>query len=185
MTTKLLSLVVILLGLIGAPGAHACPALLNHRFQTLQGTALDLCSYVNRPILVVNTASKCGYTPQFEKLESLHRRYGKHGLLVLGFPSNDFSQELATNQEIARFCVLTYAIEFPMIEQGAVTGPRASPFFRALAAASGEAPQWNFHKYLISPDGKTVHTFPSAMEPDAPEILSRVRAMLKTGTSAR
>ena len=161
--------------------AQACPSLLDHRFTSLQGKPVNLCDYANRPILVVNTASKCGYTSQFDKLEALHRQYGggKRGLVVLGFPSNDFNQELATNKEIANFCRLTYAIEFPMIEQGAVTGAKASAFYRSLAAASGEAPQWNFHKYLIAPDGKTVYAFRSAVEPDAPEIMTRVRPMLK------
>ncbi len=165
--------------LAAAQFAQACPALLDHRFTSLQGKEVNLCEYANRPILVVNTASKCGYTPQFDKLEALHKRYGKRGLVVLGFPSNDFNQELATNKEIANFCRLTYAIEFPMIEHGAVKGAKASAFYRALAAASGEAPQWNFHKYLIAPDGKTVHAFRSAVEPDAPEIMTRVRPMLK------
>ncbi len=159
--------------------AYACPALLDHRYISLQGKPVNLCAFANRPILIVNTASKCGYTPQFEKLEALNKQYGKRGLVVLGFPSNDFNQELATNKEIANFCLLTYAVEFPMIEQGAVTGAAASPLYRALAAASGEAPQWNFHKYLIAPDGKTVYAFRSAVEPDAPEIITRVRGMLR------
>ncbi len=170
---------LILLGLMAVQLAHACPALLDHRFTSLQGKTLNLCEYANRPILIVNTASKCGYTPQFDKLEALYKQYGKRGLVVLGFPSNDFNQELASNKEIATFCRLTYAIEFPMIEQGAVSGAKASPLFRALAATSGEAPQWNFHKYLIAPDGKTVYGFRSAVEPDAPEIMSRLKPMLK------
>ncbi len=174
-----LSAPLIVLGLMAVQLAHACPALLDHRFTSLQGKTLNLCEYANRPILVVNTASKCGYTPQFDKLEALHKQYGKRGLLVLGFPSNDFNQEFASNKEIAAFCRLTYAIEFPMIEQGAVSGAKASPLFRALATASGEAPQWNFHKYLIAPDGKTVYGFRSAVEPDAPEIMARLKPMLK------
>ena len=169
----------ILLGLSVVPFAQACPTLLDHRFTSLQGNTVNLCDYANRPILVVNTASKCGYTPQFDKLEALNKQYGKRGLVVLGFPSNDFNQEFATNKEIATFCRLTYAIEFPMIEQGAVTGAKASPLFRGLAAAAGEAPRWNFHKYLIAPDGKTVYGFRSAVEPDSAEIMSRLRPMLK------
>ena len=180
---KMESLVVIMAGLIAvlcvSPHASACTGLLDHRFTSLQGKPVNLCEFANRPILIVNTASKCGYTPQFEKLEALHKQNGTRGLVVLGFPSNDFNQELASNKEIANFCLLTYAIEFPMIEQGAVTGAKASPLFRALAAASGEVPQWNFHKYLIAPDGKTVYGFRSAVEPDAPEIMKRVRPMLR------
>ena len=159
--------------------AQACPDLLNHRYTTLQGKPIDLCRHANRPILVVNTASKCGYTPQFEKLEALHRRFRDRGLLVIGFPSNDFNQELATNREIGEFCRLTYFVEFPMVEQGAVTGIRADPFFRKLAALAGTAPQWNFHKYLIAPDGKTVYSFRSQVEPDGAEIMGRLRPMLK------
>ena len=159
--------------------AMACPELLNHRFTTLQGKPLNLCEHANRPILVVNTASKCGYTPQFEKLEAMYKRYRSRGLLVVGFPSNDFNQELATNREVAEFCRLTYFVEFPMVEKGAVTGDGASPFFGQLRAAGGEAPQWNFHKYLIAPDGKTVYSFRSRVEPDAREIMVRLAPMLK------
>ena len=158
---------------------QACPALLDHRYTSLQGKPLDLCSFAGRPVLVVNTASKCGYTPQFEKLEAMHRRYQKSGLVVLGFPSNDFNQELATNKEIAEFCKLTYFVEFPMIEQGSVTGPLATPFFRQLAAAAGAAPRWNFHKYLIAPDGKVVYSFPSAVEPDSGELMGKLQPMLR------
>lgn len=166
-------------GLMATQWALGCTALLDHRFTSLQGKPVNLCSYANRPILVVNTASRCGYTGQFDKLESLNKAYEKRGLVVLGFPSNDFNQELATNKEIANFCRLTYAIEFPMIEQSSVTGATASPLFRQLAAAAGEAPQWNFHKYLIAPDGKTVYGFRGAVEPDSAEIMRRLKPMLK------
>ena len=159
--------------------AQACPDLLNHRYTTLQGKPIDLCRYANRPILVVNTASKCGYTPQFEKLEALHRRFRDRGLVVIGFPSNDFNQELSTNREIGEFCRLTYFVEFPMVERGAVTGAGADPFFRKLAALTGTAPQWNFHKYLIAPDAKTVYSFRTQVEPDAAEIMGRLNPMLK------
>jgi glutathione peroxidase len=166
---------------LGAPGAaaSACPALLDHRFNSLQGKPVDLCEYANRPILVVNTASKCGYTPQFDKLEAMYKRYRSRGLVVVGFPSNDFNQELATNKEIGSFCRLTYFVEFPMIEKSSVTGAAADPFFRQLRAVTGEAPQWNFHKYLIAPDGKTVYSFRSQVEPDSPEITSRLSPMLR------
>jgi len=159
--------------------AEACPSLLDHRYTSLQGKPVNLCDFANRPILVVNTASKCGYTPQFEKLEALYKRYRDRGLVVLGFPSNDFRQELATNREIAEFCKLTYFIDFPMIEKSSVRGEEASPFYRQLAAATGEAPQWNFHKYLIAPDGKTVYSFRTRVEPDAPEVMERLLPMLK------
>ena len=159
--------------------AHGCPELLKHRYTSLQGKAVDLCSYAGRPILVVNTASKCGYTPQFEKLEALHQRYQGRGLVVLGFPSNDFNQEFATNKEVADFCKLTYFVEFPMVEQGSVTGPRANAFFKQLAATAGAAPQWNFHKYLIAPDGKAVYSYPSQVEPDSRAVMDKLLPMLK------
>ena len=159
--------------------AAACPELLNQRYTSLQGKPVNLCDFAGRPVLVVNTASKCGYTPQFEKLEAMHIRYRGRGLVVLGFPSNDFNQELATNREIAEFCKLTYFVEFPMVEKAAVTGADAMPFYRQLRAATGQSPQWNFHKYLIAPDGKTVYSFDTQVEPDAREIMSRLRPMLK------
>jgi len=159
--------------------AAACPELLNHRYTSLQGKPVNLCDFAGRPVLVVNTASKCGYTPQFEKLEAIHNRYRGRGLVVLGFPSNDFNQELATNKEIAEFCKLTYFVEFPMIEKGSVSGSGADPFFKQLAAATGATPRWNFHKYLIAPDGKTVHSFGTQVEPDSREIMSRLLPMLR------
>ena len=167
--------------LAGLPGiaAAACTDLLKHNYTSLQGKPVNLCEYANRPILVVNTASKCGYTPQFEKLEAMNKRYAPRGLVVLGFPSNDFNQELATNREIAEFCKLTYFVEFPMIEKGSVKGPAANEFYKQLAAAAGEAPQWNFHKYLIAPDGKTVHSFRAQVEPDSREVMGKLTPMLK------
>lgn len=172
---------IAVLALAGIPAVAnaACPELLNQTYTSLQGKTVNLCEFANRPILVVNTASKCGYTPQFEKLEALNRRYGRQGLVVLGFPSNDFNQELATNEEIAQFCKLTYFVEFPMIAKGSVTGPAANAFYRKLAAASGESPQWNFHKYLIAPDGRTVYSFRSRVEPDGREIMARLAPMLR------
>ena len=172
--------IVIALTLAMLPAlASACPSLLDHRYTSLQGKPVNLCDYAGRPILVVNTASKCGYTPQFEKLEALHRRYQARGLVVLGFPSNDFNQEFGTNQEIAQFCKLTYFVEFPMIERGSVTGAGANAFYKRLAAASGTSPRWNFHKYLIAPDGKTVASYPSEVEPDSRAILAKLLPMLK------
>ena len=171
--------ILLVLALAALPAlADACPSLLNHRYTSLQGKPVNLCEFAGKPILVVNTASKCGYTPQFEKLEGLHKRYqGK--LVVLGFPTNDFNQELATNKEIAEFCKLTYFVEFPMIEKGSVKGPAANDFYKQLAAATGTAPSWNFHKYLIAPDGKTVHSFGTRVEPDSREIMGKLQPMLK------
>lgn len=157
----------------------ACPALLNHQMKGLDGKPLDLCQFEGRAIIVVNTASKCGYTPQFEKLEGMYKQYKAKGLVVLGFPSNDFRQELASNAEVGEFCRLTYGVQFPMVEKTSVTGDAANPLFRQLAAATGQAPRWNFHKYLIAPDGKTVTSFATGVEPDSAEVMAKLKPMLK------
>ncbi len=139
--------------LAGLPGfaVGACTDLLKHSYTSLQGKPVNLCEYANRPILVVNTASKCGYTPQFEKLEAMNKRYAPRGLVVLGFPSNDFNQELGTNKEIAEFCKLTYFVEFPMIEKGSVRGAGANEFYKQLAAAAGRGAPVEFPQVPDSP----------------------------------
>lgn len=167
------------LAVLAGAASAACPKLLDHKFTSLQGEAVNLCNYSDRAILVVNTASKCGYTPQFEKLEGMYRKYKDKGLMVVGFPSNDFNQEPGSNQDIGRFCKLTYGVEFPMISKGSVTGADATPFYRELAAATGEPPQWNFHKYLIMPGAKQVYSFRSKIEPDSPQIMGKLEPILK------
>ncbi len=159
--------------------AQTCSPLLNHQFKTLQGQNLNLCDYQGKPILVVNTASKCGFTPQFDKLEKLYSQYKSKGLLVIGFPSNDFKQELTTNSEIGSFCKLTYGVNFPMVSKGSVKGENATPFYKALIKASGTEPKWNFHKYVIAADGKSVQSFYSATEPDDAAILKLIVPHLK------
>ncbi|AVY94313.1 glutathione peroxidase [Microvirgula aerodenitrificans] len=165
--------------LIAGMANAACPPLLDHRFKLLDGSSLDLCKYADQPILVVNTASKCGFAPQFDALEKLYRDYKPRGLLVIGFPSNDFRQELPSNKEIGDFCRLTYFVQFPMVESSVVTGSKAIPFFRQLKAATGDVPRWNFHKYVIAPGGKTVTAFGTLTKPDAPEILDAIRPGLR------
>jgi glutathione peroxidase len=181
MFNRLLKLSGILL-MLAAPLpslAGECPALLNHQFKTLQGESINLCDYRDKPILVVNTASKCGFTPQFEKLESLYSQYKDKGLLVIGFPSNDFRQELKSDSEIGSFCKLTYGVKFPMVSKGAVSGSNANPFYKQLAAISGQQPQWNFHKYVIAPGGKSVQSFTSTTQPDDPAIMKLIEPNLK------
>jgi glutathione peroxidase len=156
-----------------------CPALLNHQFKGLDGKPLDLCQFEGKAVLVVNTASRCGFTPQFEKLEGLYRQYREKGLVVVGFPSNDFRQELQSNAEVGDFCRSTYGVQFPMVEKTSVTGDGANPFFKQLATSANEAPRWNFHKYLIAPDGRTVHSFQSQVEPDAPAVMAKLQPMLR------
>jgi glutathione peroxidase len=173
------ALAALVLSLPAPAPAAECPKLLDHRFQSLQGQSIDLCNFSDRTILVVNTASKCGYTPQFEKLEGMYRKYKDRGLLVIGFPSNDFNQELATDKEIAEFCKLTYAVDFPMISKGAVTGDQATSFYQQLRSATGQAPRWNFHKYVITPGAKQVYSFGTRVEPDAPEIMGKITPNLR------
>jgi glutathione peroxidase len=159
--------------------ADACPSLLDHQFKSVQGGDVDMCQFADRAILVVNTASRCGFTPQFTKLQAMYDQYKDKGLVVVGFPSNDFRQELATNKEVGEFCLTNYNVKFPMIEKTSVKGAGANPLFRQLAQRTGQEPGWNFHKYLISPGGKEVYSFPTSTEPDAAEIRAKLKLMLK------
>jgi glutathione peroxidase len=157
----------------------ACAELYNHQFTTLQGEKLNLCDYQNKPILVVNTASKCGFTPQFEALEAVYAKYKSDGLLVIGFPSNDFKQEPGDNKQIGDFCKLTYAVKFPMMTKSSVTGANANLFYKQLTAKTGQAPKWNFYKYVILPGGKEVFAFSSDVQPGSNEILAKIKPSLK------
>jgi glutathione peroxidase len=157
-----------------SPGTSAnCPSLLQHRFARLQdGAPQDLCQYAGRVLLVVNTASYCGFTGQYRGLEDLFERYRARGLVVLGFPSNDFGrQEPGDAKAIADFCENTFGVRFPMFDKTVVSGPQAHPLYRELTRRTGQAPQWNFHKYLVSRDGTRVTSYPSAMEPNNPSLL--------------
>lgn len=161
--------------------AGDCPALLDHRFRTLAADRSDhLCeTWRGQVLLVVNTASKCGYTPQFDGLEKLQQTYGARGFSVLGFPSNDFRQELAAEGEILQFCRLTYGVEFPMYEPTAVAaGDAQHPFYRALSAAAGQAPRWNFQKYLIDRSGRLVASFPAQTDPQDPTLITAIEKLL-------
>ncbi|MGH6608898.1 MAG: glutathione peroxidase [Burkholderiaceae bacterium] len=181
--SKFATLTFVLLAAIAAPaGAQQCPPLLNHTFPRLQDeTAQPLCQYKGRVLLVVNTASYCGFTPQYEGLEKLHAQYSARGLTVLGFPSGDFgNQEKANNKEIAEFCYNTYGVKFPMFAKSSVTGANANPFFAALTQSTGEPPKWNFHKYLIDRDGKVVASFGSKTEPLDKRLTSQIERLLET-----
>ncbi len=168
---------------VSAPRAStqaACPALLNHTVKKLQDdSAMDLCQYAGKVVLVVNTASKCGFTGQFDPLEKLYKRYKDKGLVILGFPSNDFAQELNNSKEIADFCVNTYGVEFPMTSKAVVSGKDAHPFYKALAASTkGDTPSWNFHKYLIARDGKTVTSYSTVTSPDSAKVVKQIESLL-------
>ncbi|MBE7367395.1 glutathione peroxidase [Ramlibacter sp. HM2] len=163
-----------------APAAPAaCPAVLQHTFARLQDEKPQpLCQYAGRVLLVVNTASFCGFTHQYQGLEALHARYRDRGLVVLGFPSNDFAQEKGSNKEIAEFCENTFGVRFPMFGKSAVRGADANPLFRQLAAQTGQAPTWNFHKYLIGRDGRVVAHWGSRTAPDNAQLLQAVEKQL-------
>ncbi|AVS76083.1 glutathione peroxidase [Paracidovorax cattleyae] len=160
--------------------AAPCPAVLRHTMPRLQDEApQDLCQYKGQVLLVVNTASYCGFTGQYEGLEALHARYKTQGFAVLGFPSNDFAQETGSNAQIADFCSNTFGVRFPMFAKSSVKGADASPFYRELAAQAGEAPRWNFHKYLLDRNGRVVGSFGSSVVPDDPKIVRAVEQQLK------
>jgi len=132
-------------------------------------------TYEGKVVLVVNTASKCGNTPQYEGLEKLYEEYGDDGLVVLGFPSNDFmGQEPGTEEQIEEFCRLTYSVKFPMFEKVTVKEGEAHPFFDQLAAAAGTYPTWNFHKYLIGRDGQLISEFSPRTQPYSDDLLAAI-----------
>lgn len=150
-------------------------------FTGIDGRSLSMGDYRGRAILVVNTASQCGFTPQYEDLQALHQRYAARGLVVLGVPSNDFGgQEPGSNAEIKGFCETRFGVEFPMTEKQKVSGADAHPFFRWITAEAGEAaePRWNFHKYLIDCQGQLVGTWPSRVRPVDPQITGEIEKLL-------
>ena len=163
-----------------APAGTGCPPLLKQQFKRLQDEApQDLCQYTGKVVLVVNTASYCGFTNQYEGLEALYARLGPKGLVVLGFPSNDFGQqEPGNNKQIADFCFNTYAVKFPMFSKTSVLGKDANPLFAALTKTSSKAPTWNFHKYLLDRRGKLVGSYPGEIEPGNPALLSQIEKAL-------
>jgi glutathione peroxidase len=155
----------------------ACPALLDRNMANLLDQPQSLCDYAGSVLLVVNTASECGYTPQYEGLEALYRKYKSRGLVVLGFPSNDFGgQEPGGNKDIAAFCVNQYAIDFPMFAKSEL---RKNPLFADLIKASGAAPRWNFHKYLVDRSGARVQSFDTRVAPDDPKLVGAIERLLQ------
>jgi glutathione peroxidase len=161
-----------------APAA-ACPTLLNHTFPRLQDEKpQSLCQYSGKVILVVNTASYCGFTPQYKGLEAIYSQYKDKGFVVLGFPSNDFAQEKSNNQDIADFCENTFGVKFPMFTRTAVTGDSAVPFFKQLAQDPGQRPKWNFYKYLIGRDGKLIDSYNSMTSPESKSVVQAIEKSL-------
>ncbi|MEN6542388.1 glutathione peroxidase [Parvibaculum sp.] len=154
-----------------------------HRFEfrTIKGEALPLSQFEGRAVLVVNTASRCGFTPQYRELQGLWERYRARGLVVIGVPSNDFgAQEPGTEAEILEFCEVNYDIDFPLTAKEAVIGEEAHPFYKWVAEVGGEnaAPRWNFHKYLIGPGGELVNIYSSKVSPLDAALVSEIEALL-------
>ena len=162
------------------PTEEACPALLNHQFPRLQDEKnVSMCAFKGQVLLVVNTASYCGFTGQYEELEQLQRKYNAKGFNVVGFPSNDFGkQEPKSNKEIAEFCNNTFGVKFPMFAKSSVKGEQANPLYKQLIKTTGVEPGWNFHKYLIDRNGKVIGTFKSGVSPQSPEITQAISRAL-------
>ncbi|MFT3762355.1 MAG: glutathione peroxidase [Pseudoxanthomonas sp.] len=171
---------VIFLALVA--GTASASGLLDLSYRPLAGKApvnLDK-TYGGQVLLVVNTASKCGNTPQYEGLEALYKRYSARGFSVLGFPSNDFKgQEPGSEAEIQEFCTLTYGVKFPMFEKVHVIGDEATPLYKELTRETGVAPHWNFHKYLIGRDGRVLAQFHDKVQPDDPALVQAIENALK------
>ncbi|QQS53474.1 MAG: glutathione peroxidase [Candidatus Competibacteraceae bacterium] len=157
-----------------------CPANLDFRMRPLASDrAESLCErYAGKVLLVVNTASQCGFTPQYQGLDALYDRYRKQGLVVLGFPSNDFAQEPGGEKDIQNFCRLNYGVRFPMYEKIGVSSAAAHPFYHQLAAGGDGYPQWNFYKYLLDRNGVVVALFPSRTRPDDPQLIAAIEQLL-------
>ena len=163
-----------------AASTAGCPALLQHTMTRLQDEAPQpLCQYAGKVLLVVNTASQCGYTPQYQGLEALHTRYAARGLVVMGFPSNDFGgQEPGDARKIGETCFNVYGVRFPMFSKIVVKGAGAHPLYSQLSKAARQAPGWNFHKYLVDRQGRVVASFKSDVEPEDKRLTGEVEKLL-------
>lgn len=165
---------------ISAPvTAATCPPLLDRTVPNLLDQPTSLCQYAGKVLLVVNTASLCGFTPQYEGLERVYRKYRDRGLVVLGFPANDFGgQEPGSNKDIASFCQINYGVSFPMFAKSSVAGRNANPLFVRLSEASSSPPAWNFHKYLVDRTGQQVAAFPSNVSPEDRGLVAEIERLL-------
>ncbi|SFN17057.1 glutathione peroxidase [Thioclava dalianensis] len=162
--------------------AVASPAMPpNLSFDLVEGGKIDLTSYEGKVILVVNTASKCGYAPQFTQLQDLSDRYWDQGLVILTVPSNDFKQELSTAEAAKQYCAMTFGAELPMARITQVTGTGAHPFYAWLRAERGFEPSWNFNKVLIGRDGRVIDTYPASVEPASQSFTGAIETALGQG----
>ncbi len=165
--------------LLASEVSMACPDVLDHKMKDLEGNDVNLCDFAGKVVLAVNTASYCGNTPQYKGLEALHERYQDKGLVVIGFPANDFgAQEPGSSKDIKDFCERTYGVAFPMMEKTSVVPGKANPVFDKLTQLTGDAPEWNFHKYLIARDGKRAFSFSARTQPESKAVVSRIEELL-------
>ena len=157
----------------------ACSNLLDTDMRLLDSSeTVNLCSYEDQVLLVVNVASRCGYTYQYASLQKLYEEYKDDGFVVLGVPSRDFMQEYSSEEDVAEFCSTEYGVNFPMLATSKVRGPKASALYKKLIKQSGFSPSWNFNKYLISRDGSVVSTYGSKVKPDSIELTSKIEELL-------
>lgn len=157
----------------------ACSSILDTEIRVLDSSeTVNLCKYEDNVVMVVNVASRCGYTYQYASLQSLYEEYKDQGFVVLGVPSRDFFQEYSSEEDVAEFCSTEYGVNFPMFATSKVRGNKASPLFKKLIAASGEEPTWNFNKYLISRDGEKIYKYGSKVKPDSPELKNQIEELL-------
>ena len=177
---KLLTLTAAAIVAVAAAPAALPGNAYGFNMQTIDGKPMPFAQYKGKALLVVNTASFCGYTPQYEGLQKLYETYSAQGLVVIGVPSDDFNQESDSNAKIKEFCESKFGIRFPMTERSKVTGPGAAPFFVWAAAEMGKSsvPKWNFHKYLIARDGITVESFSSLTGPDSSSLTRTIEKLL-------
>ncbi|MEL6205620.1 MAG: glutathione peroxidase [Pseudomonadota bacterium] len=158
--------------------ASAARSAAEFSFPSIDGGEVDLASFSGRPVLVVNTASRCAFTPQYDALQALYDLHRERGLVVLAVPSNDFRQELGSEAEVKEFCEVNFGLDLPMTEITPVRGPRAHPFYRWLAQEHDFVPRWNFNKVLIGPDGALAGTWGSGARPMGPAIRGAIEALL-------
>ena len=180
MKTLILPLLLLALGVTSAQ-AETCPDILNFTSQKLRSKeTVDFCkAYQGKVILAVNTASQCGFTPQFKGLEALYQKYKDRNFIIVGFPSDDFHQEFSDEEKTSEVCYQNYGVTFPMFKASPVRGDDANAFFKKLAEQSGTAPKWNFYKYLIDAKGNVVESFASLTKPEDPALNYKIETLLK------
>ena len=174
------ALIATLLSTSSMTFASSCPDILQGKQRLLNSTEeIALCdAFKGKTLLVVNTASQCGFTPQFEQLEQLHQTYKDQNFAVVGFPSNDFRQDRGSEEKTAKICYLDYGVTFPMMARASVLGENANPVFAEITNQAGVTPKWNFYKFLINKDGKVVATFPSSTSPTSTTLTNMIEQQL-------